>query len=301
MPERSRPLATSLPLARARIALVVDLPVKELGALETLDEYIGGFISDIAAAWGPSHPILLDLNRYGREHLDRLGRPIIEHLFDCARQKKLKAVPVAGTDRGPGSSYKEAIARIAARDQRGAALRLPYEDFSGAEILEQALKSALETLRLAPEQLDVFLDAGSLPAMPSEQAEEDHLHATVLQALLLLGRYRFRNIVFAGSSVPESLRATADGSPARSFASSSESGAASLKTTKSPSFVLATPEFGVRDSSTSVAVVVVRRQLGCVFRSLIGKSFTETSRRAIETVAKRHCARRRLRRPIESG
>jgi Beta protein len=201
------------PLARARIALVVDLPVKELGALETIDEYVGGFISDIASAWGPSHPIFLDLNRYGPEHLDRLGRPIIEHLFDCARQKKLKAVPVAGTDRGPGSSYNEAVARIANRDQRGAALRLPYEDFSDGATLEQVLESALETLKIAPEQLDVFLDAGSLPAMPLEQAEEDHLHATVLQALLLLGRYRFRNIVFAGSSVPESLRATADGSP----------------------------------------------------------------------------------------
>jgi hypothetical protein len=47
------------PLARARIALIVDLPTKELAPTQSLDAYVARFISDIAAAWGTSHPIYL--------------------------------------------------------------------------------------------------------------------------------------------------------------------------------------------------------------------------------------------------
>jgi hypothetical protein len=90
------------PLARARIALIVDLPTKELAPTQSLDRYVSSFVSDIAVAGGSSHAIYLDMNRYGPEQLDRHQRHIVEHMFECARQKRLQAVPVAGTDRGPG-------------------------------------------------------------------------------------------------------------------------------------------------------------------------------------------------------
>src|SRR5580658_9042506 len=104
------------PLARARIALIVDLPTKELATGQLLDQYVSSFVSDIAAAWGSSHAIYLDMNRYGPEQLDRHQRHIVEHLFKCAREKRLQVVPVAGTDRGPGSvgSWPNAAATTAA-------------------------------------------------------------------------------------------------------------------------------------------------------------------------------------------
>jgi Beta protein len=174
------------PLARARIALIVDLPRKELPPTLSLDAYVASFVSDIAAAWGTSHEIYLDMNRYGPEQLDRRGRHIVDHLFDCAQQKRLKAVPVAGTDRGPGVAYTEAIANITARHGRGAAIRLPYEDFSDPDVLTQQLTAVLKQLRLEPPQIDLIFDAGSLDAMPAAEATEEHLLATMLQALDLV-------------------------------------------------------------------------------------------------------------------
>lgn len=201
------------PLARSRIALIVDLPTKELAPTQSLDAYVASFVTDISAAWGTSHPIYLDMNRYGPEQLDRRQRHIVEHLFDCARQKRLKAVPVAGTDRGPGVAYNEAIARIAASERRGAALRLPYEDFSDLDVLHAQISAALGQLRLEAAEIDLILDAGSLDAMPLEQATEKHLLTTVLQALAFLRSYAFRSVIFSGSSVPESLPANPDGGP----------------------------------------------------------------------------------------
>jgi hypothetical protein len=201
------------PLARARIALIVDLPTKELGPTQSLDQYVSSFVSDIAAAWGSSHAIYLDMNRYRPEQLDRHQRHIVEHLFECARQKRLQAVPVAGTDRGPGITYNEAITRIAASDGRGAALRLPYEDFSDPDVLKKVLVTALKELKLAAGEIDLILDAGSLEAMPPDQASEEHLLATAVQALEIIQPQGFRSLIFAGSSVPESLPALPDGGP----------------------------------------------------------------------------------------
>jgi hypothetical protein len=201
------------PLARARIGLIVDLPTKELTPTQSLDAYVASFVSEITSAWGTSHAIYLDMNRYGPEQLDRRQRHIVEHLFECSRQKRLKAVPVAGTDRGPGVAYNEAIARITARDGHGAALRLPYEDFSDPDILGVQISSVLGQLHLEPAAIDLILDAGSLDAMPPEEATEEHLLATVLQAIDQVKTHGFRNVIFAGSSVPESLPATPDGEP----------------------------------------------------------------------------------------
>jgi len=201
------------PLARARIALIVDLPTKEIGPAASLDQYVSSFVSEIAAAWGTSRSIYLDMNRYGPEQLDRHQRHIVEHLFECARQKRLQAVPVAGTDRGPGITYNKAIAGIAASDSRGAALRLPYEDFSDPDVLKNVLVTALKELNLAASEVDLILDAGSLEAMPTSQASEEHLLATVLEALEVIQPHGFRSLIFAGSSVPESLPALPDDAP----------------------------------------------------------------------------------------
>lgn len=201
------------PEARARIAMVVDLPTKELDPRQTLDDYVGRFASSIAAAWGPAYPIYLDLNRYAPDHVDSKGRPIIEHLFDCVRQKNLRAIPVAGTDRGPGVAYIDAVARIAHKDGRGAALRLAYEDFNDVDILEREIVAALKSLALPHERLDVFLDVGSIAALPLVNADEESLLHTVIEAVGVLKQFAFRNLVFIGSSVPETLPATADGKP----------------------------------------------------------------------------------------
>lgn len=203
------------PAARARIAPLVDLPTGPADDSRTLDDYVGGFIADLTPAWGTEYPIYIDLSRYHPGHTDRQGRQIVEHLFDCSRQARLKAVPVAGTlsERGPGTAYLEAVAKIAKRTGRGAALRISHTDYSDPDTLRRELRTGLASLSLTPDQVDLFLDAESIALMPVESSSEDQLLAELLEALRVEGQFRFRNLIFVGSSVPENLRGPEDGKP----------------------------------------------------------------------------------------
>jgi hypothetical protein len=203
------------PLARARAALVVDLPMLELPAGEPLEEHVGQFVSAVAAAWGVVSSLYVDLKRYGPEQTDAQGRHIVEHLFDGARQLKMKAIPVSGplAERGPGKSYLEAVAQIASVDQRGAALRLPYTEFSDPGLLAREIDAGLKALSLSEKDVDLFLDTESLALLPDTDVNEPALFNTVVEAMKVVQRYAFRCVVFAGSSVPNQLGATSDGEP----------------------------------------------------------------------------------------
>lgn len=211
-------LAHLSPLARARAAPVVDLPKIDSDRAHSLDEYVAAFAAGLARAWGSKFPIYVDLARYGPEQIDSRGRHIVEHLFECTRQLNLKAIPVSGTrsERGPEPTYLEAVARIALRDERGAALRISHADFSSQHSLERELAAGLASLSLPPEQIDLFLDAESIALMPAQSGSGEELFATLLQAMDACQQHRFRNVVFVGSSVPENLPASKDEKP-RSF------------------------------------------------------------------------------------
>jgi hypothetical protein len=203
------------PTARARIAPLVDLPTGAADDSQSLDDYVGGFIAALTPAWGTEHPIYVDLTRYHPGHTDRRGRQVAEFLFDCASQRNLKAIPVAGTllERGPGAAYLEAVARIAGRAGRGAALRISHTDYSDPDTLSRELEAGLKNLALPSEQVDLFLDAESIALMPAELSSEEQLLAELFEALRVSDPFRFRNVVFIGSSVPENLRGTDDGKP----------------------------------------------------------------------------------------
>jgi hypothetical protein len=181
----------------------------------SLEHYVGAFIADLTPAWGTEYPIYVDLTRYHPGQADRRGRNIAEHLFDCARQLTLKAIPVAGTlsERGPEAAYLEAVARVAKQAGRGAALRISHADYSDPDALSRELAAGLGSLSLPPEQVDLFLDAESIALMPAESASEDQLLAELSEALRVCEQYQFRNLIFVGSSVPENLRGPADGKP----------------------------------------------------------------------------------------
>jgi len=203
------------PAARARIAPLVDLPTGAADDPRPLDDFVGGFIAGLTPAWGTEYPIYVDLSRYHPEQTGRNGRHIAEHLFDCARQLRLKAIPVAGTlsERGPGAAYLEAVARIAKAAGRGAALRISHADYSDSAALNRELIAGLANLSLAPDHVDLFLDAESIALMPVESASEGQLLAELSEALRVCQPFHFRNVIFIGSSVPENLRGPADGKP----------------------------------------------------------------------------------------
>jgi hypothetical protein len=115
--------------------------------------------------------------------------------------------------RTPGAAYLEAVAKVAKQAGRGAALRISHADYSDSDVLNRELTAGLENLSLMPEHVDLFLDAESIVFMPVESATEDQLLAELSEAIRVCERYRFRSVIFIGSSVPENLRGPADGKP----------------------------------------------------------------------------------------
>ena len=195
------------PLARARMVAVVDLPTMKEGSNKSIELHINSITTNVISAWGTREPIYLDMKRYASDLVDARGRPVVKHLFDCARQLKALAIPVTGPmiERGPDSSYVDAIARIAARDGRGAAFRIEHEDFSDPDVLRRELDAGLERLQLNSDKVDLFLDAGGLEFLPDAGASEGALLSSLRDAAEVCKSYRFRSIVFSASSVPEDL------------------------------------------------------------------------------------------------
>jgi len=202
-----RALRMLSPFARARMAAVVDLPTIKEDSNKSIELHINNFASDVIRAWGTKLPVYLDMKRHASDLKDARGRAAVEHLFDCARQLKAIAIPVTGPliERGPDSLYIDAVTRIAAKDGRGAAFRIEHEDFSDATVLKRELDEGLKRLQVSTDHVDVFLDAGGLEFLPEAAASEAELLDSLRNAAAVCKAYNFRNIVFAGSSVPENL------------------------------------------------------------------------------------------------
>src|SRR5688572_28547956 len=122
---------------------------------------------DLARAWGTELPLYLDLSRFDPDLTTREGTPLVAHLFDVARQAHLLAVPVAGPvldRRGETGAYLKAVAEIAARDARGAAIRIPFHDLSVPTDLGSVIDDIQGRIELTDASCDVFLDAGPIDA-----------------------------------------------------------------------------------------------------------------------------------------
>lgn len=193
------------PRAKSRMSLLVDLPTVELPFGKSLEEHIGQFVSKVTRAWGTERPLYLDLSRYGPENVDSKNRHGVEHLFDCTRQSKLAAVPVAGPLLVRESAYLEAVARIVVKDGRGAALRLHYADFGDEATLLREIEAGLKLLRLSADQVDLLLDAEGIDRIPRDLADPPVLLETLTRAVQALRIHPFRTVVFLGSSVPAPL------------------------------------------------------------------------------------------------
>jgi hypothetical protein len=90
---------------------------------------------------------------------------------------------------------------------------MSHVDYSDSDAFNRELVTGLANLSLPPEQVDLFLDAESIALIPLESATEDQLLAELSEALRLCQQFRFRNVIFVGSSVPENLRGPEDGKP----------------------------------------------------------------------------------------
>lgn len=138
--------------------------------------------------WGPSPFFLDDMNWPEAE----TGK-IITTMADAMRFHGLLVIPVTGLDRS--KKHQSAVARIAAKDLRGACLRICPSDLQSLS-LDENLDGLLKLLALAPEQVDLVADY--------QIVSEFNMPYTVLcDRVPYLSRWRTFTVI--GGAFPENL------------------------------------------------------------------------------------------------
>jgi hypothetical protein len=154
----------------------------------------------------------VDLWRYKPKTLTaQQGQPV-EHLFECAEQLKLPALPVSGVIGGRRPEYFDAVRRIAAA-RRGAALRMFIRDFAIAAEAKAHALGTVEMLNLDPANIELLLDFGSRTR--TLQYADQQLSNLVQYAVEAVQPIGFRAIVVCGTSVPEQVGSKYNTAPFR--------------------------------------------------------------------------------------
>jgi hypothetical protein len=178
---------------------------------------LSGVTMDLAKTWGTRLPLYLDLSRH--EPDERVGESAaVVHLFNCARQAGLLAIPVSAPVRdryGTTGAYIEGIAAIADQDKRGIALRVDYDYFTELDSLEEVINESLRAAGAADENVDIFLDCGPIDKLPLADPRQKSLMAAYSTALITLEGRPFRNIVICASGIPRKVNSIQAGVPHR--------------------------------------------------------------------------------------
>jgi hypothetical protein len=184
---------------------------------ESLEQHLVRAAGDFVSSWGVGLPLFIDFSRYAPDQTCANGRHACEHFFECARQLKLKAIPVAGPEshRGPGTKYIQAVAAIARADQRGAAIRIPLESITGSASLATVAESIIATLSLPTKMIDLFIDLEAVNRLPRALQGIRPIAAVVDEAIGALDGMEFRNLVIVGCSLPEQVGKAHDWNPVR--------------------------------------------------------------------------------------
>jgi hypothetical protein len=194
-----------------------DLPVVD--GVEAFDLLQSNVASSLARTWGTKGELFLDLFRYEPDSLIHGDTSYVERLFTSARQAGLKAIPVAGPvleRNGKTGSYLKGVAEIAARDGRGAAIRLPFHDLTNANSLGSVIDAVQQSIGLNDADCDVFLDAGPADFLPGGlDTAATVLYESISAAVEALNHRSFRSLVLCASSIPRSSKNSKKGDAVR--------------------------------------------------------------------------------------
>jgi len=182
-------------LTCSRLTPLFDIPTPILRN-ETLEQYLGGRAFNIYTSWGSHRPVYVDIHKFPLERRVYSGMHPLAYVFEALRMYGALAVPVLGTDRD--AAYTLAVRQINAKDKRGACLRLDNDDLQEVATLSDSIASIMEQTSVAPDDLDIVLELGYIGNQDS-----DKLSVVLFNALQEISKNNtFRNIIFAGGSVP---------------------------------------------------------------------------------------------------
>lgn len=191
-------------LSKSSIRPLLDIPRSDSLGASRLAEYLCSKLTSIAAAWGTTHEIMIDLSGYSPTERVRAGIHPIEHVFQVAKQLKLNAMPVTGSPRlhGPEPDYLNAVSAILNRDQRGVGLRLILEEFKHPARLEIIAAETLDVLGCQASDCHLLLDLEAVDRH-AELGNEKSLTDILIKAVEAARNTGFKSITVCGSSIPE--------------------------------------------------------------------------------------------------
>lgn len=195
------------PRTRARVRPMFDVQRHKPNSRKSIEVYLSDLADELTGSWGTKYPVSVDFSRYEPDATVTDGRHCAEYLFECLRQRAMLGIPVTGPEslRGPGIAYLEAVGRIAREDRRGAGLRIPYDEVIDTDKLKFAVDTSLATLRLPPGDVDLYLDLEALAFAHDDSRTFAKLFPELVEAVLTVNDLGFRNVIIAGSSVPENV------------------------------------------------------------------------------------------------
>lgn len=168
----------------------------------------------ILRSWGRKLPFYVDLRRYDPKRLTATQGQPIDHLFQCADQLRLPALPVVGALGTRRAEYFNAVRRIGGV-RKGAALRLILDDFASAGETAKIVETTLEGLELEAKHVELILDFGSRSRTRQIAKTDKQLLAIVEAAVRAVENVGLRSIVVCGTSVPERVGSEFNAEPSQ--------------------------------------------------------------------------------------
>jgi hypothetical protein len=151
---------------RRRMTPLVDIPpvpwdYEEDAPSKTIDQHLARVPDQMERAWGLREPIFIDLGLLDPEVRTAGGLHPLNALFRLLEERGVRTVPVTGSERD--NDYQTAVRDAAARNGRGAAIRLTPDDVSEDDLMDRAGETR-EIIQTELDETDLILDFGNIQA-----------------------------------------------------------------------------------------------------------------------------------------
>lgn len=166
----------------------------------TLDEHLDRVATRLAACWGPTAELFVDLELVGDGPMAD-GRHPLQAFLDTARRVGLLATPV--TSLGRSADYQRAVQEAVRTDGRGVCLRFEADDFEALADMRDAISDLLAELGIKPSDVDALLDFSTI--LPGQGPQIALAARSII--LTMPSVVDWRTLTFAASSFPENLTA----------------------------------------------------------------------------------------------
>lgn len=190
--------------AKARLTPLIEIPpipydFENDQPAKSVDDHLEKVVEKLLACWMFHRPLFLDLLYIPESEAMEDGGHPLSYLFDNARKKQLKLIPVTALSRP--DSYQAVVKEVIATDKLGVCVRVEADSFE--EILESKgkLGELLAFLGVTPKKTDLILDFKEIATA--------HVPTTVIAAAQIMKGLPhvndWRTITLAGSAFPQSL------------------------------------------------------------------------------------------------